>query len=77
MIDLTKLNEPKVIDNFLSDEDVNNLSHVCSYKGLKTLEIERWRWTNELGIEYGDWDISSKEFLQSFKKKSPRSSKSF
>jgi hypothetical protein len=71
MIDLTKLNEPKVIDNFLSDEDVNNLSHVCSYKGLNTLEIERWRWTNELGIEYGDWDISSKEFLQSFKKKSP------
>ena len=46
MIDLTKLNEPKVIDNFLSDEDVNNLSHVCSYEGLKTLEIERWRLTN-------------------------------
>ena len=74
MIDLNeivKINELRVIDNFLSDEDINNLSHVCSFEGLNTLEIERWRWTSESVIEYGDWDISSKEFLQSFKKKSP------
>ena len=71
MIDLNKIVEigrPKVIDNFLSLEDISNLSYVCSYKGLKTLEIERWRWTDESVIEYGDWDISEKEFLQSFKK---------
>jgi len=73
-MDLNKIVEigrPKVIDNFLSDEDVNNLSHVCSYRGLKTLEIERWRWIDESVIEYGDWNISEEEFLQSFKKKSP------
>ena len=70
MIDLTKLNEPKVIDNFLFDEDINNLSHVCSFEGLNTLEIERWRWQDESVIRYGNWDISKEEFLESFKKKS-------
>jgi hypothetical protein len=61
----------KVTDNFLSDEDINNLSSICSFEGLKILEIERWRWTDKSVIEYGDWDISKKEFLHSFKKKSP------
>ena len=65
-----QIGRPKVIDNFLSLEDISNLSYVCSYRGLKTLEIERWRWTDESVIEYGDWDISEKEFLESFKKSS-------
>ena len=72
MIDLNeivKANKPKVIDNFLSDEDINNLSHVCSFEGLNTLEIERWRWQDESVIHYGDWNISEEEFLESFKKK--------
>ena len=72
MIDLkeiVKANKPKVIDNFLSDEDINNLSHVCSFEGLNTLEIERWRWQDESVIHYGDWNISEEEFLESFKKK--------
>ena len=72
MIDLNKvvgIGKPKVIDNFLSDEDINNLSSVCSFGGLKTLKINRWRWADESIIEYGDWDITEERFLESYKNK--------